>query len=298
MGRRAAATTMRSKPSRASPPAPFDDQREAVVSALGAARRGSHPHIDPLRTEALGDGLLRLGLLPRQEAVGRLDDRHRLPSRPKACPSSPPVRRRARRASRQLLEAPDGLVGQRLRRFEGIDRWQHRGRSDRDERGAEGEPAPAGLEAPGRDKPRVTAYDLHALAAQALHRVVGLERPARPVHVLHDPPQIDLRLDRREPHALGATHPTGKARRGDQALARHAARPEAVASGLVAALDEHDAGAHPGRPEGSHEASGGAAEAREVVAWHQRVTRPEASHTGSPGRAHPPRTAPRVPRGA
>jgi len=69
---------------------------------------------------------------------------------------------------------------------------------------------------------------------------VRLDARDRAVDVPHDAPEVDLRLDRRETDLRRAPHPVREVGGGDEALARDAARPQAVSPGTVA-LDERDA---------------------------------------------------------
>lgn len=100
---------------------------------------------------------------------------------------------------------------------------------------------------------------LHSVTPQPLRRVVRLDPLTRLVYVRDHAGEVDLRVDRRESHRWRLAHPLGEIGRGQQALARNAAGPEALAA-RAGALHQGHPGAGAGSDQGRHEAGGPAAD--------------------------------------
>jgi hypothetical protein len=73
---------------------------------------------------------------------------------------------------------------------------------------------------------------LDALGSQSFDRVVGLDPALSAVHVRHHASEVDLGLDGGKPDAVGGPHAMRELGRREQALAGHAPRPQAIATGL------------------------------------------------------------------
>lgn len=125
---------------------------------------------------------------------------------------------------------------------------------------------------------RVDHFD--PFSAQSGGRVVGLDRRDGVVHPRHHAPDVDRGFDGLEADLVGRAHRVGRAGRGDQRLAGHTPRPQAVAAGPVL-LGQQYPRAHTGGADGRGEPCGATADDDEVVAGHGASVRSLCS-----GRAH------------
>jgi hypothetical protein len=197
---------------------------------------GRQAQVDAFAAQPLGQQRPRLGLLPGQQRRLRPQQGHA-----RAEPREPLRQLAADRAAAQhqqplgqLLQVPDGVAGQRAGLPQAGQLGQQRPGARRQQRHA-----PADLEAtvavagvdqqPARSgKARMPLGHVHPGGPQPLRRILRRDPRLRRAHVAHDPTNIDLGLDRDQAHPVRAAHPLGQVGRGEQALARHAAGPQAL----------------------------------------------------------------------
>ena len=220
----------------------------------------------------------RLGLLPGEQLVEHLHDRHLAAEPPERLTELAADRPAAddRQPAWLFAQVPDGLVGQRTGVGETGDGRDHRARPGRDERAAVLERAPTRVDPSRAREARLSLHHLDAVGTQRVGRVHRLDGRDRRPDTIHDLREAELGLVRLEPERVRGAHPVREAGGRDEALARHAARPEAVAAQAVA-LEEHHAGTEPGGRPRRHQPRGAATDHCKVVdhdpsfTWHMRA---------------------------
>jgi hypothetical protein len=225
------------------PPAvALDDER----AMLDLHRAPAQVQNDPIRAQPLGDKLARLRFLLGEHVTPPLDERDIAPKPAEGLAELAADRPAAENdePARLLGEVPDRLARQRIGLAEALDAGHARARA----RGYQGRAVPD-LPAVHGDRPgtreRAASLDhVDAVAAEAFCRVVRLDGPPRRVHARQHARKVDVWLRRLEAERVGTAHLVRQVGGRDEALARDAARPEAVAS-QAPALDDDDARPQP-----------------------------------------------------
>ncbi len=239
--------------------------RPAVPVDRDGPRAGQHPHA--LLLQDVGERRRELGVLPGQDPVLRLHQRH-LHAEPgvglgELHPhgSGPEDHRR----SGEAVAVEGVLVGH----VPGLLEPVH---------GGDGRPAAGGQHhLPGGERPAVGLHvavggepsgrplqDLDAHLPEPVGVVVGLDRGAGVADAGEDPAAVDRRVAAVEAEVGGLPHRVRDPRRSEEGLARDASRPEALAAQAVP-LDERGPGAQRRRSRGGDQARCAPADDDEVV---------------------------------